>query len=148
MKKRLRPWTERMKKVWRRQQSEARLEEADERSAAENGSSATGVNGREDAWWEIEDDVDGRGNGGGGGGGGGFKDGVAGAHSHRRDRQQGPGATELLGLAAGVGAGERFRVGVRTVPIEALTVEDAAKMSAEEYTRFYNLVVGELTGSG
>ncbi|CAB1117304.1 unnamed protein product [Ectocarpus sp. CCAP 1310/34] len=120
MKKRLRPWTERMKQVWRRQQSEMRREEQEAAAAA------AGVNG-DDAWWES-DDEDGPAKNGGGG---------------RKGAPQARTSARLLGLSAGVGAGQRFRVGVRFVPIEALTEEDIAKMSAEDYTRFYNVVVGE-----
>ncbi|CAM9338968.1 unnamed protein product [Ectocarpus sp. 8 AP-2014] len=120
MKKRLRPWTERMKQVWRRQQSEMRREEQEAAAAAAAG------NG-DDTWWES-DDEDGPTKKGGGG---------------RKGAPQARSSARLLGLSAGVGAGHRFRVGVRFVPIEALTEEDIAKMSAEDYTRFYNAVVGE-----
>ncbi|CAN0216450.1 unnamed protein product [Ectocarpus fasciculatus] len=116
MKKRLRPWTERMKQVWRRQQSEMRREEQE----------AGGGNG-DDAWWQSDDEDGNTKNGG----------------YARKGAPTARSSVRLLGLSAGIGAGQRFRVGVRFVPIEALTEEDTAQMSAEEYTRFYNVVVGE-----
>eukprot|EP00752_Nemacystus_decipiens_P010834 g9632.t1 len=134
MKKRLLPWTKRMKQILRRQQSETRQErEANGGGGGGNGRAtangdANGVSSGDDAWWENADDD----------GDDDERLGTGGIGSHKRP----PAAVGLLGLA-GVGAGERFRVGVRIVPIEALTVEDVDKMSTEEYTRFYNVVVGE-----
>ena len=77
------------------------------------------------AWWENEE---GEGPAGGSGG-------VAGRDKSRR-------LGDFRAMVSGL-AGARFRVGSRFIPVEALTYKDAADMSAEEYTRFYNLIVGE-----
>lgn len=105
-KKQLLPWTERMKQVWRQQQSELREEEQ------------AGSGSENEAWWEDED---GEGRNGAG-----------------RGRSRGGGAS---GFGSRVGV--RFRVGARYVSMDQVTCEEAAQMSPEEYTRFYNLAVGQ-----
>lgn len=108
MKKKLLPWTEHMKQVWRRQQQEQQQMELDEACEGGNGG---------DSWWNHED-------------GDSPVNGVVGL---RRG----------LGGGIGSGPGVMFRVSGRYVTMDALTIDDAAKMSPDEYTRWYNLVVSQ-----
>ena len=103
MKKKLLPWTEHMKQVWRRQQAE--LEDA----------SGSGEDGGSDPWWKHEDG----------------------------DAAPNSGGGRRRSLGGRLGPGVMFRVGGRYVTMDAVTNEDAAKMSPDEYTRFYNLAVSQ-----
>lgn len=115
MKKKLLPWTEHMKQVWRRQQQEQKQRELDEASDGGNGG---------DTWWNHEDgDIAVNGFVGLGGGVG--------------------KARRGLGGGIGSGPGVMFRVSGRYITMDAMTIEDAAKMSPDEYTRWYNLIVSQ-----
>lgn len=138
-KKRLVPMTERMRQVWRRQQQMERRARVEAEGGVDGSGVGNGGNG-EEMWWKDEEDDDDDDD----------DDWVGLAVGKRgmgcrNGKRSSDGGGRVNGVGRGMAAvpgGVRVVVGGRYVPIESLTREDAAKMSSEEYTRFYNLSVG------
>ncbi|CAM9186682.1 unnamed protein product [Choristocarpus tenellus] len=106
-KRRLRPWTEKMKRVWRKQQALGAM-----------GENTDGEGGK--PWWEMQDDE----NGGGVG-------------SNLGAPESAPVVPHTFGRV--------FYVNGRRVPTDALTKEEAATLSVDDYTQFYQLASADNT---